>query len=198
MTIRTRVTIPLRDCPAAEFVSFHLPGQTTEDVAILFPGWEKQKYPLVRIHSECLTGDVFGSKRCDCNDQLHEAIDLMTEAGGIILYLRQEGRNIGLYNKLDAYDLQINGGLDTFEANTHLGLEEDARNYTIAAQMLTDLRVTAIRLLTNNPAKSKSLTELGIELESVIPTGTFTNPYNEKYLKAKKAHGHTLKVQTLR
>ncbi len=190
--IRARVPIPLRKAKEAEFVSFTFPEQTTEDVAILFPGWEKQENPFVRIHSECLTGDVFGSKRCDCNDQLHEAIDRMTETGGIILYLRQEGRNIGLYNKLDAYNLQINSGMDTFEANTHLGFPEDARSYEIAALMLKDLGADHIRLLTNNPGKSRGLASHGVHIHETVTTGSFANDDNVKYLQAKRKHGHLL------
>lgn len=192
MAIRTRVKIPLRKAQEAEFVSFDFSNHTTEDVAIAFPGWEQQENPLVRLHSECLTGDVFGSKRCDCNDQLHESIDRMAETGGIILYLRQEGRSIGLYNKLDAYHLQINENMDTFEANTHLGFPADARDYSIAAQMLKDLGVNNIRLVTNNPDKCKALSNFGIQVKETISTGLFSNPDNIRYLETKKKHGHRI------
>lgn len=189
--IRTRVDIPLKEVKA-EFVTFRFPGHDAEDIAILFPGWKDQKHAIVRIHSECLTGDVFGSKRCDCNAQLHEAMDMMAINGGIILYLRQEGRNIGLYNKLDAYDLQVNKGMDTFEANAHLGLPLDARNYLIAAEMLKDLGINNIRLLTNNPDKTNALIEHGIKIHESVATGTHIHAENIDYLRTKKKHGHKL------
>lgn len=190
MAIRARVRIPLQKSASAEFISFKFPGHSAEDVALLFDGWEEQKPVLVRIHSECLTGDVFGSERCDCNHQLHEAIDLMAETGGIILYLRQEGRGIGLYNKLDAYNLQITRHLDTYQANRHLGFPDDARQYNIAAQMLKDLGITSIRLLSNNPKKAEALKIYGIEIEEILPTGQYINPHNKDYLTTKIKNGH--------
>lgn len=190
MSIRNRVTIPLHKVRGTEFVSFSFEGHSREDIALLFPGWDKTAAPLVRLHSECLTGDVFGSLRCDCNNQLHAAMDEMAQSGGIILYLRQEGRDIGLYNKLDAYHLQIHQGMNTFEANKHLGFPEDARDYKIAALMLKDLGVGELRLLSNNPAKAEALRENGIIVSDIMPTGRFSNSENENYLETKKKSGH--------
>jgi GTP cyclohydrolase II len=148
--------------------------------------------PLVRLHSECLTGDVLGSERCDCGPQLMEGIEEITEAGGFLLYLRQEGRGIGLYAKIDAYALQ-DGGLDTYEANLALGFEADARDYTAAGQMLHALGVDRIALLSNNPDKAAQLIELGIEVVEQVPTGVHMSPANARYLAAKATHGaHTL------
>ncbi|GHE57804.1 GTP cyclohydrolase II [Streptomyces vinaceus] len=140
--------------------------------------------PLVRLHSECLTGDVFGSARCDCGPQLHEALRMIEGVGGVLLYLRQEGRGIGLYNKLDAYRLQ-DDGLDTYEANRALGLGDDLRDYTAAAQMLRTLGITEVDLLTNNPDKCGQLTRHGIAVRNTVRTGVFANPHNISYLTAK-------------
>lgn len=192
MSIRTRVPVTIQNGIKTEIVSFTLEGQGGEDIAVLFPGWDKAASPLVRIHSECLTGDVFGSQRCDCGDQLQEAITKMNREGGILIYLRQEGRGIGLYNKLDAYKLQIENGKDTFEANVHLGLPIDSRDYKIAASMLKDLNVSSVRLLTNNPDKVRMLIEHGIKIEEAIPTGVYTTADNLSYLQAKKKHGHNI------
>ncbi len=153
--------------------------------------------PLVRLHSECLTGDVFGSARCDCGPQLREAVERIAERGGVLLYLRQEGRGIGLYNKLDAYALQ-DQGLDTYAANTALGLPEDARDYTAAAQMLTALGITSLDLLSNNPDKADQLRGLGIDVHDRVPTGVFTTPHNVRYLRAKVLQTqHTLPLGQL-
>jgi GTP cyclohydrolase II len=142
--------------------------------------------PLVRPHSECLTGDVFGSQRCDCGPQLREGVERIAAHGGIVLYLRQEGRGIGLYDKLDAYALQ-DTGLDTYEANVALGHGEDERDYTAAAQMLTALGATRVALLTNNPDKVDQLRRLGITVTERIPTGVYAGPANSAYLAAKAA-----------
>lgn len=150
--------------------------------------------PLVRLHSECLTGDVFGSERCDCGPQLHEALERLSREGGFILYLRQEGRGIGLYEKLDAYALQ-DSGLDTYEANVALGHGEDERDYTVAAQMLAALDVPRVRLLTNNPQKALQLQADGIRIDEVIPTGVHLTSGNARYLEAKRDHtAHTLRL----
>ena len=194
MPIRTRIPITIRSGLKAEIVSFDFEGHETEDIALLFPGWDKGGDVLVRVHSECLTGDVFGSHRCDCNGQLNEAIDRMAVEGGILIYLRQEGRGIGLYNKLDAYKLQIENGQDTFEANLHLGLPEDARDYKIASDMLKELGVSSIWLLTNNPDKVRALEEAGITVYAIMPTGVHITDDNVSYLSVKKQHGHRIGV----
>ena len=148
--------------------------------------------PLVRPHSECLTGDVFGSERCDCGPQLREAVERIAAEGGFLLYLRQEGRGIGLYAKLDAYALQ-DAGLDTYEANVALGRGEDERDYTVAAQMLKAVGVDGIRLLSNNPDKAVQLEELGIRVTERVPTEVHLSESNSRYLQAKRDHtAHTL------
>ena len=147
----------------------------------------------VRVHSECLTGDVFGSSRCDCGPQLERAMDIIAEEGkGIVLYMRQEGRGIGLVNKMRAYHLQ-EAGKDTVEANEALGFKADLREYWFAAQMLKDLGVQKIRLLTNNPRKVSALQHHGIQVIERVPLQILANPTNEKYLKTKKEKmGHVL------
>ena len=148
--------------------------------------------PLVRLHSECLTGDVLGSERCDCGPQLAEAVEAIADAGGFLLYLRQEGRGIGLYAKIDAYALQ-DDGLDTYEANLALGYAADARDYTPAAQMLRALGVDRVALLSNNPDKAAQLGAFGITVADRMPTGVHLNPANARYLATKAARGeHTL------
>src|ERR1043166_8260136 len=142
--------------------------------------------PLVRIHSECLTGDVFSSLRCDCGLQLQHAIARISEHGGVIIYLRQEGRGVGLRAKMAAYDLQDREGLDTVLANTHLGLPADARTYDAAVTLLQNLGITRLRLITNNPAKIAALTRAGIDVVEQVPSIMRTNSYNEAYLRTKK------------
>ena len=179
----------------AEILSFHGLKTDKEHVAIIFKQADQtQDMTLVRMHSECLTGDVFHSSRCDCGEQLEETINRMGESGGIILYLRQEGRGIGLYNKIDAYRLQSQG-MNTYEANNHLGFDDDLRDFTEAAQMLEALGVNKIRLVTNNPKKIRELSEYGIEIGEVVNTSAHIKDGNENYLKAKVSHGkHDLKV----
>ncbi|OLQ95948.1 GTP cyclohydrolase [Vibrio ponticus] len=179
----------------AEILSFNGLKTDKEHVAVVFKQADQsQQVPLVRMHSECLTGDVFHSSRCDCGEQLDETIERMGEAGGIILYLRQEGRGIGLYNKIDAYRLQSQG-MNTYEANNHLGFGDDLRDFTEAAQMLLALGVDKIRLVTNNPKKVRELQEHGIEIEEVVNTLAHIKDGNESYLKAKVSHGkHLLKL----
>lgn len=179
----------------AELLSFRGLKTDKEHVAIIFKQADKtQSSPLVRLHSECLTGDVFHSSRCDCGEQLDETINKMGESGGIILYLRQEGRGIGLYNKIDAYKLQSEG-LNTYEANNHLGFGDDLRDFTEAAQMLKALDVNKIRLITNNPKKIRELKEHGVEIEDTVNTSAHIKDGNEGYLKAKVSHGkHDLKL----
>ena len=150
--------------------------------------------PLVRLHSECLTGDVFGSRRCDCGPQLNEAVRRISAAGGYLLYLRQEGRGIGLYPKLEAYVLQ-DRGLDTYEANLALGFGADERDYTVAVQMLLALDAPRVRILTNNPDKPSQLERLGIEVTRVEPTAVHASPANVRYLTAKARSGaHNLRL----
>lgn len=203
---RRRVVIPVRAGEVmAEFVSFtgidekSSIGQefaNKEHIAIHFAN-ESNNIPLVRIHSECLTGDIFGSGRCDCGDQLDEAIDKINQQGGYILYLRQEGRGIGLYAKLDAYELQ-DKGYDTYEANEALDLPDDGRDFGIAAEMLQALNVTSIRLLTNNPDKAEQLQKNGIEVVEILPTEVHVNDHNRHYLNTKaERKAHTLDVAKL-
>ena len=146
----------------------------------------------MRVHSECLTGDVLGSQRCDCGPQLSEAVERIDEAGGFLLYLRQEGRGIGLYSKLDAYTLQ-DSGLDTYEANLALGFGADQRDYTVAAQMIRALGLSEISLLSNNPDKSAQLERLGITRRRARLDRVHVSPANARYLAAKADRGaHTL------
>ena len=186
-TVRGQVPLPLRlgdGCVTqAQVISFDGLSDGREHLALAL-GDLDDRVPLVRLHSECLTGDVFGSQRCDCGPQLREAVARISDAGGYLLYLRQEGRGIGLYNKLDAYALQ-DDGLDTYAANAALGLPEDARDYTAAAQMLKSLGVDTLDLLSNNPDKAAQLRDLGISVRDRVPTGVFTTAHNVRYLRAK-------------
>ena len=196
MPVRTTVTVPLRFpdgyATSAEVTTFDGLADGREHLALKVgtPG----PTPLVRLHSECLTGDVFGSERCDCGPQLREAAERITDVGGYLLYLRQEGRGIGLYAKLDAYALQ-DQGLDTYAANRALGHGDDERDYAPAAQMLTALNVRRIDLLTNNPDKPAQLRAAGIEVRNVFPTGMFPTTANIRYLQAKvRVTRHTLPI----
>jgi GTP cyclohydrolase II len=147
---------------------------------------------MVRIHSQCLTGDTFGSIKCDCNNQLHKALELIAKEGGLIIYHAQEGRNIGLLNKLNAYALQ-DQGRNTIEANVELGFQPDQRTYDVVNEVFKDFGLTKIRLLTNNPAKVLVVEGLNVEIIERIPIIIDSNPYNEGYLKTKKDHmGHYL------
>jgi GTP cyclohydrolase II len=153
--------------------------------------------PLVRLHSECLTGDLLGSQRCDCGPQLAESVRQISGVGGFLLYLRQEGRGIGLYAKIDAYALQ-DTGLDTYEANLALGYGADERDYTVAAQMLHALGVDEVALLSNNPDKAVQLSRLGVEVGERVPTGVHVNAANARYLATKAERGaHTLTVPAM-
>jgi GTP cyclohydrolase II len=192
-SIRTTVTIPLHLAngfsTSAQVVSFDGLVDGLHHIAVRLGDPDRATdAPLVRLHSECLTGDVLGSQRCDCGSQLHEAVERIAGTGGYLLYLRQEGRGIGLYDKLAAYRLQ-DTGVDTYEANLALGHAEDARDYTVAAQMLTALDATRVRLLTNNPDKTRQLTELGITVVERRRTGVYLSPANAAYLNAKAARG---------
>lgn len=198
VTIRARVrlNVGVGSQIPAEILSFKGLKSDSEHFAIIFKSVDKNKNgsPLVRMHSECLTGDVFHSSRCDCGEQLDEAIQTMGEQGGILLYLRQEGRGIGLYNKLDAYELQSKG-MNTYEANNHLGFPDDLRSFEDAADMLKTLNVTSIRLITNNPKKIDEIQEYGIKVDAVFGTKAYLKEDNKMYLKAKITHGqHNLKI----
>jgi GTP cyclohydrolase II len=173
----------------ADLLSFNGLESGKEHVAVIFQDADtKSTVPLVRMHSECLTGDVFHSSRCDCGEQLDETIEKMGEMGGVILYLRQEGRGIGLYNKIDAYELQSQG-MNTYEANNHLGFGDDLRDFTEAALMLKALGLNEIRLVTNNPKKIRELEENGITITEVVGTKAHVKDGNESYLKTKASHG---------
>ncbi|MBR6927162.1 MAG: bifunctional 3,4-dihydroxy-2-butanone-4-phosphate synthase/GTP cyclohydrolase II [Bacteroidaceae bacterium] len=164
-----------------------------EHVALVKGTWEANEPILVRVHSSCVTGDVFGSARCDCGDQLHKAMRMVeTEGKGVVLYLNQEGRGIGLMAKIAAYKLQEQG-YDTVDANIHLGYDPDERDYGVGAQILQSLGVSRMRLMTNNPVKRVGLEAYGLEIVENVPIEVEPNPYNERYLRTKKERmGHTL------
>nr|WP_296073201.1 GTP cyclohydrolase II [uncultured Actinoplanes sp.] len=195
--VRTRVTVPLAFpdgfATTAEVFTFTGLADGREHLALGLGDWrtalDDPAGPLVRPHSECLTGDVFGSERCDCGPQLREAAERISRTGGFLLYLRQEGRGIGLYAKLDAYALQ-DTGLDTYAANTALGHGEDERDYTPAAQMLRALGAGRIRLLSNNPDKAVQLDALGVQVTDRIRTRVHLSAANARYLAAKRDHTH--------
>jgi GTP cyclohydrolase II len=159
---------------------------------VLFSKTKSNQTPIVRVHSECMTGDVFGSARCDCGEQLDYSLDFVNKHGGIVIYLRQEGRGIGLVNKMKAYNLQ-DEGLNTVEANIKLGFHQDERKFDIAKLILEDLNIRKIKLLTNNPDKIKQLEEAGIEITERIPIEIKAHEINKDYLKTKKDDmGHIL------
>lgn len=188
VAIRTSITVPLRLhgwSGVGEVTTFDGLSDGREHLAIRLGS--PSGVPLVRLHSECLTGDVLGSERCDCGPQLHEAVRRISATGGYLLYLRQEGRGIGLYAKLDAYALQ-DQGLDTYEANLALGYAADARDYTAAAEMLGALGVSRLALHSNNPDKAEQLRAHGLEVE-LVPTAVHLSPANARYLAAKARHG---------
>ncbi|QTH72341.1 GTP cyclohydrolase II [Pseudoalteromonas xiamenensis] len=183
----------------AEIVSFSGLKDGQEHVALIFnKADELEATPLIRMHSECLTGDVFHSSRCDCGEQLNECIETMHQQGGILLYLRQEGRGIGLYNKIDAYVLQSQG-MNTYEANNHLGFADDLREFGDAVLMLQALNVPKVRLMTNNPSKIKALKEAGIDVDMVVGTQAHIKAGhvgNKAYLETKVKHGsHMLDIK---
>ena len=180
-----RARLPLDGLPDTQIAAFRGTDDGQEHVALIVGAFGGRP-PLVRLHSECLTGDVFGSLKCDCGPQLREALRLIGDAGsGVLLYLRQEGRGIGLANKLRAYALQ-DRGLDTVDANARLGFADDERDYVHAAAMLRALGVDAVRLLTNNPAKVRGLEAAGVEVTERVPHQMPANPHNADYLAIKR------------
>jgi GTP cyclohydrolase II/3,4-dihydroxy-2-butanone 4-phosphate synthase len=180
-----RVDMPTRH-GHFKLVAFKEKGTNNEHLALVKGEWEKDEPVLVRVHSSCFTGDILGSMRCDCGDQLHTAMQMVEREGkGAILYMNQEGRGIGLLNKLKAYKLQENG-LDTVEANLHLGFPMDKRDYGIGAQILRYLGITKLRLLSNNPKKRAGLLGYGLEIVEAVPIEISPNPHNEKYLQTKR------------
>lgn len=169
-----------------KLVAFKEKNTNNEHLALVKGEWKKDEPVLVRVHSSCFTGDIMGSLRCDCGDQLHCAMEMVEREGkGVILYMNQEGRGIGLINKLKAYKLQENG-MDTVEANLHLGFPMDKRDYGIGAQILRYLGVTKLRLMSNNPRKRAGLLGYGIEVTETVPIETIPNPHNEQYLLTKR------------
>lgn len=174
-------------------IPFRQKSNGLEHVALIKGEWKPGEPILVRVHSSCVTGDIFGSERCDCGEQLHKAMRMVEEEGkGVVLYLNQEGRGIGLMAKIAAYKLQEQG-YDTVDANVHLGYDPDERDYGVGAQILNKLGVSKMRLLTNNPVKRVGLEAYGLEIVENVPVEITPNPYNERYLRTKKERmGHTL------
>jgi len=169
-----------------KLIAFHEKNTINEHLALIKGEWKKDEPVMVRVHSSCFTGDILGSLRCDCGDQLHAAMQMVEKEGkGIILYMNQEGRGIGLVNKLKAYKLQENG-MDTVEANLHLGFPMDKRDYGIGAQILRSLGISKLRLMSNNPKKRAGLLGYGLEVTETVPIEAVPNPHNEKYLQTKR------------
>jgi len=175
-------------------VPFRQKSNGAEHVALIKGEWQPNEPILSRVHSSCMTGDIFGSRRCECGDQLHEAMRMIEKEGkGVIVYMMQEGRGIGLLNKIAAYKLQ-DQGLDTVEANLHLGFKADERDYGVGAQILRNLGVTKMRLMTNNPVKRVGLEGYGLEVTEIVPVEIPPNKYNQKYMKTKRDRmGHHLR-----
>ncbi len=197
LSIQARAHLPTAAADACEIVAFRAPDDLREHVALIVGEQRSDRTPLVRLHSECLTGDVLSSLKCDCGPQLDAALHAMAEEAGrggygVLLYLRQEGRGIGLINKLRAYRLQ-DQGYDTVDANNRLGLPTEARDFPVAARMLQLLGIGAIRLMTNNPAKVAALEEVGGTVAERVPHQLPANPHNERYLDTKRDRtGHLL------
>ncbi len=197
LQIASRARLPVAAAEDARIVAFRSPDDTREHVALIIGEQDSERPPLVRLHSECLTGDILGSLKCDCGPQLDAALHAMAEeaAGGgwgVLLYMRQEGRGIGLVNKLRAYRLQ-DQGFDTVDANTRLGLPDEARDFPTAARMLELLGVKAVRLMTNNPAKVEALAAQGVAVSERVPHALPDNPHNARYLATKRDRsGHLL------
>ena len=174
-------------------IPFRQKSNGLEHIAIIKGEWKADDPVLVRVHSSCATGDIFGSRRCDCGEQLHKALRMIDEAGkGAVVYLNQEGRGIGLMEKMKAYKLQ-EGGMDTVDANICLGHKADERDYGVGAQILREIGIHKMRLITNNPVKRVGLEAYGLEITEIVPVEITPNPYNERYLHTKKERmGHTL------
>jgi GTP cyclohydrolase II len=192
LVIAARARLPVAASATGEIVAFRSADDPREHIALIL-GTPDGSPPVVRLHSECLTGDVLGSLKCDCGPQLHGALEQIAGAGwGVLLYLRQEGRGIGLINKLRAYQLQ-DQGFDTVDANARLGLPIDARDFGVAARMLALLGIDAVRLLTNNPAKVSGLEGCGVRVMERLPLSILPNPHNAAYLATKRDRtGHSL------
>jgi 3,4-dihydroxy 2-butanone 4-phosphate synthase/GTP cyclohydrolase II len=181
----TRVDMPTK-YGHFKLVAFREKTTGGEHLALLKGEWQKDEPVLTRVHSSCFTGDILGSLRCDCGDQLHKAMQMVEAEGkGMVLYMNQEGRGIGLMNKLRAYKLQEEG-MDTVEANLHLGFGMDERDYGVGAQILRYLNVTKLRLMSNNPKKRAGLSGYGLEIVEIVPIEIKPNPHNEKYLTTKR------------
>lgn len=182
-----------------DLIPFRQKSNGLEHVALIKGEWTKDEAVCVRVHSSCVTGDIFGSKRCDCGEQLHKAMRKIDEIGkGVILYMNQEGRGIGLFNKIKAYKLQEEG-LDTVEANIELGFESDERDYGVGASILRELELGKIRLLTNNPIKRKGLEAYGLKIIENVPLEVEPNEYNKFYLETKQHKmGHTLELVNIK
>ena len=197
LAIATRARLPISASEDAEIIAFRSANDMREHVALVIGDRHGDTVPLVRAHSECLTGDILGSLKCDCGPQLDGALQAMAdEAGkggwGVLLYLRQEGRGIGLVNKLRAYRLQ-DQGFDTVDANRRLGLPDEARDFPVAARMLDLLGIGSVRLLTNNPAKVTALQDAGVEVAQRVAHQLPDNPHNARYLATKRDRsGHLL------
>ena len=176
-----------------ELIPFKQKATGLEHVAIIKGTWDKDEPILVRVHSSCMTGDIFGSKRCECGEQLHKSMEMIQKEGkGVVIYLNQEGRGIGLMAKMEAYKLQEEG-YDTVDANLHLGYRADERDYGVGAAILRDLNVCKMRLLTNNPVKRKGLESFGLTVVENVPIEVTPNQYNEFYMHTKKERmGHDL------
>ena len=180
-----------------KLIPFRQKSNGLEHMALIKGEWEDEEPVMVRVHSSCATGDILGSKRCDCGEQLHKAMQMIDKEGkGVVVYIQQEGRGIGLMNKIAAYKLQEEG-YDTVDANIHLGFKPDERDYGCGAQILRQLGIKKMRLLTNNPVKRVGLESYGLEIVENIPIETTPNPYNIRYLQTKKERmGHTLHLQS--